>query len=352
MKLGKNLFVCLTSALGLIFGIGSFSSCASTTTDNNEVAVSAPEVKSEKSVTPAPAPAKEVKKEAEEDNNVSKSNKKEFINSLDDIVITVVDSPVYASLYGNFTKPYTFEVKDSAGNKKAGYDLTIEYPGSKEDGKLVYTSKEVKTGNNGRYSFYAPSPKFNGYGEVRAFPTPISNDKKVVEAARNKAAVDDWDVHSQLYKDGMFFCIYGPDDKGNIGEYGDWKYFSEPFRKRGMRSISQAPISDSSYKGKPKALYDEIYNMFTNVYEIDISNRYLVTGTVEFDDKPVYLKKDAVWKFSMKGEYTVLDMKNGGKEIYKQNFSASATDPAYWACYEACSRAISEKMCYPLTYDF
>ena len=114
-------------------------------------------------------PAEEPEKKEEEKKAAQqKEADSAFIKSIENVTISLIKPPLEATMGNNFVRPFTISVKKGQGAEAVAapsFPITIRYPSSKEDGKLVYTTENVITDEQGMYVFTAPKTSFSAAGD-------------------------------------------------------------------------------------------------------------------------------------------------------------------------------------------
>jgi len=328
MKVIKLLFLTIILSTFLI-------SCASTTSTNNDGknSVNAPEITSDNS-------------EVENALNSDKANTQKdsvlenFINSLEGLSISFTKSPKATNINKKFNNSFDFSVKDKSGKALSNYPLTISFPSSKENGEIIYSEIDIKTDENGNYSYTADTPSFSANTTLAVYPTPIDYSDKAIDAAVSYRAEADWKVKSDIITKGAVLFIWDFNEK-NKPINNSYDILSE-FRTRGMTMVGNAPINETSYIGKPlSTLYKENYEIIETTYG------YLIVGTVKFA-KPV-APVDDQYSCTLIADIQAVNMKNG-KVIYSSSFEHEAKGKNWNACVSKAKEELATTVVDALVY--
>lgn len=285
-------------------------SCASTNSSNS------------KSKTLAPELSAQNKTDSSSELSDEESASEIFIKSLEGLSLSFTKSPKTTSVKKAFSSSFDFIAKDKSGNPLANYPLTISFPSSKENGEIIYSEIDIKTNENGSYSYTADIPSFSANTTLAVYPTPIDNSDEVIDAAVSYRAEADWKVKSDIITKGAVLFIWDFNEK-NKPVNNSYDILSE-FRTRGMSLVGNAPINETSYIGKPiSTLYRENYEIIENAYG------YLIVGTVKFS-KPVSPVDDK-YSCSLVADIQAVNMKNG-QLIFSSIFEHEATGKNWNEC--------------------
>ena len=281
MKKTKNVLLSLISIILL-------ASCATTTVESQPKSTSKPKSASREI---------ESKKETAEDI---------FIKSLEGISITKVSSPKEITKGRTFAAPFVFAATKADGTAAEGLALTLEYPASKSEEGISFEKVEFTTDSEGKISFTAAQPAFSAKTTVKVYPTPVSDDSTLPEKLMPYTATADWKVKSDIASKGavLFIWDYNEKDRPVNNSYN----IQAEFRGRGITMVGNGPVNETSYIGKPKALYKDTYDIIGGT-----QYGYLIYGTIKFE-QPVTENEDGSGYFCiLKAEIEAVSMKNGSK---------------------------------------
>lgn len=243
----------------------------------------------------------------------------EFIESLANYKINLIQTPKAADYNKPFATSFIVQVKNKSGAAVPNFPITIEYPSSKEKGKVVFTTKNVTTDNAGKVLFKPENTDFSVKSECSFYPTPVSNKKSTVNAAKEAGVKANFVIKSKLISSGAILFIWEYNEKGKPAT-NCYTVLSE-LQTRGA-TAGNAPINQESMIG---AANDVLYTRNKAIVENNFG--YLICGTVKYVN-PVQKNDDKTWTCSLVSEIYVIDM-NNGKEIYRKTYSADATDAKY-----------------------
>lgn len=281
MKRIKIVFLSLIS-------ITLLTSCATTTVESQS-----------KTTSNHKTPSREIetKKETAEDL---------FIKSLEGITITKVSSPKEITKGRSFSEPFVFSAKKADGSAAEGFALTLEYPVSKSIEGINFEKIDFVTDSEGNIYFTPAQTSFAAKTKVNVYPTPISDDASLPERLKPYTASADWKVKSDIASKGavLFIWDYNEKDRPVNNSYN----IQAEFRGRGITMVGNGPVNETSYIGKPKALYKDTYDIIGGT-----QYGYLIYGTIKFE-QPVTENEDGSGYFCLlKAEIEAVNMKNGSK---------------------------------------
>lgn len=257
----------------------------------------------------------------------------EFIASLADIKLSVLQFPKDVAYGKNFATPYIVQVLSTTGTPVANYSVTIEYPKSKQDKVISFTTTSATTDEKGRITFTPEQPDFSCTSNVSFYPTPVSKKAQVVEACKNTAVQARWCIKSKLIssKSLMFVWEYNEKDKPNTNAY----CILADIQNRGA-SAGNAPITEESYLHKtPEEIYKANYSIVEDKFD------YLIYGTLKFV-QPVE-KTEEGFKCEFISEIFVMDM-HTGKIVYTNKYTNTTLDAKYDKAVSNCKKQIAKKI--------
>lgn len=273
-----------------------------------------------------------------------KETDKEFIKSLDNVFITIKNAPRVGTVGNNFVRPFTISVNDNEGNPLQDYPITIEYPSAKENSNLINSKENVKTNSEGKYIFTAPKLTFSSCTDFKVYPTPVSENKKVVESVNDKAALTPWVVKSDLASKGCLLVFW---DFYENGKYcSSFSELQVELRGgRGIYNVGNAPSSGSNLIDEP---IEEVYKANYEIVGGD-SYGYLVYGKVKFTS-PVTKLEDGGYTCTLTGDLQVLKMSDGSVVLEKV-IEQDAVGKNWNDVVSKCKKKVASKIADSLLYD-
>lgn len=227
-----------------------------------------------------------------------------FIKSLEGISVQKVSSPKEISKGRNFAAPFVFSVTKADGTPAEGFALTLEYPASKSEGQISFNKTELITDAEGKISFTAEQPSFAAKTTVKVYPSPVSEDPSLAERLKPYTAEADWKVKSDLASKGavLFVWDFNEKDRPVNNSYN----IQAEFRSRGITMVGNGPIGETSYIGKPKALYKDTYDIIGGS-----AYGYMIYGTIKFEQPVTALEDESGYYCILKAEIEAVSMKKG-----------------------------------------
>lgn len=236
-----------------------------------------------------------------------------FIKSLEGISIKTTGSPKEVINGRSFSTPFTFQVTSADGSALADFPVTISYPESKSEGQINYNKINLRTDENGNVSFKADETSFAAKAKVTAYPTPDTDSASLLERLKAFSAEADWKVRSNLATKGAVLFIWDFNERDRPEKNSN--DVQAEFRSRGITMVGNGPVNETSYIGKPQALYKETYAIIGgNQYG------YLIYGTIKFEQPVTALEDESGYSCVFKSEIAALSMKNGAK-IYSSEMT-------------------------------
>lgn len=280
----KRIKIVLSSIISLIL----LTSCATTTVESQS-----------KTTSNHKSPSREIETKKETTEDI-------FIKSLEGITISKVSSPKEISKGRSFSDPFVFSAKKADGSALEGFALTLEYPVSKSLDGISFEKTDFITDAEGNIYFTPQQTTFAVKTRVNVYPTPISDDPSLSERLKPYTASADWKVKSDIASKGavLFIWDYNEKDRPVNNSYN----IQAEFRGRGITMVGNGPVNETSYIGKPKALYKDTYDIIGGT-----QYGYLIYGTIKFE-QPVTESEDGNGYFCLlKAEIEAVSMKNGSK---------------------------------------
>ena len=237
-----------------------------------------------------------------------------FLKSIAGFSVKKVSSPKEITKGRSFSEPFVFSVTKEDGTPVEGLTLTLLYPESKTDGIVTTGNTELTTDADGKISFTAPKPDFAVNTKVIVYPKPVSDDSALTEELTNNySATADWKVKSDIASKGavLFVWDFNEKDRPVNNSYN----IQAEFRGRGITMVGNGPVNETSYIGKPKALYKDTYDIIGGT-----QYGYLIYGTIKFEQPVTALEDGTGYYCILKAEIEAVSMKNGNK-IYSSVIS-------------------------------
>lgn len=254
-----------------------------------------------------------------------------FIANTENLKLSLVQKPRDADFGKPFATSYIVQVKDSNAKAVPDLSVTVKYPVSKQNKKVAFETKELTTDKNGKVYFKADKTDFAVTSKITFSPTPVSNNKKVVETCKNVELSADFRIKSQLVSKGTLLFIWEFNEKDKPAN-NCYTILSELQAKGAL--VGNAPINDEKYI---TAATSTIYKLNYDIVENNFG--YLIGGTVKFVN-PVE-KTDGGYKCDLIADIYVIDMANGQK-IYSCTQKTSAEDVKYDKAISNCKKALSK----------
>lgn len=271
--------------------------------------------------------------------NTTNQQESAFKELVDSIELKVVSKPKTVYAKKPFNTSYVVNVSNAEGPVK-DFDITVSYPTSRTNDTITYNNIQLKTDEKGNITFSPDVPKFAVKDEVTFYPTPVSSNSAVVQAAYNAAVKAPYAVKSNYvtYPYGILFVYdYNESGKPTTNNFT----LLQSLRNSGV-SVGNAPVSSTSYFSKPiSELYTATHSIVGNAYN------FLVSGTFKYAEPAVEAEGSATVK--LVADITCVDMKNGNI-LYQTKIEDSATDKTKWNAEQKCKKTLAEKVSDAIIY--
>lgn len=256
----------------------------------------------------------------------------DFISSLSDVKFSVLQTPKAADYGKSFASSFIVQVKNSAGSVMADYPVTIEYPVGNQNEKVEFATVSTTTDAAGKVLFKPENTEFAVNSEILFYPTPASNKKSTVQAAKNAGTSTKFQIKSKIISKGaiLFIWEFNEKDKPVTNCY---TVLSE-LQTRGA-TAGNAPVNQESYIGaSTETLYKKNHDIVENNFG------FLIGGTVKYES-PVAKDSDNMWTCNLVSEIYVIDMATG-KEVFRKTYKASEKDAKYDKAISNCKKTIAK----------
>ncbi len=256
----------------------------------------------------------------------------EFIETLKDVKISVLQTPKAADYGKPFTSSFIIQVRNSLNEILPDYPVTIEYPVSNVNEKISFETFATTTDSAGKVLFKPENTDFTVSSQIYFYPTPVSNKKSTIQAAKEAGTSTKFQIKSKLVSKGAILFIWEYNEKGKATT-NCYSVLSE-LQTRGA-TVGNAPVNQESYIGAP---IETIYKKNHEIVENNFG--FLIGGTVKYKS-PVEKDADKMWTCNLISEIYVIDMTTG-KEIFRKTYKASEKDVKYDKAVSNCKKSISK----------
>ncbi len=253
--------------------------------------------------------------------------------------IELLEQPSDTTKGKAFNKSYKIKLTDTNTQEiLANYPIIISYPVSKTEVK----TENVKTDENGIYTFTPAVPDFVVKGEFRAYLNLATKKEHIINLAKEAGIKADFNVKSDLPKKGAILFIWEYDEKQKPSR-NFYNLISE-IQKQGSTKVGNAPINDESDIGKP---VENLWKRNKEIVNDDFG--YLIIGTVKYEK--AIEKTDDGWYCKLLADIQIVDMTDG-KVIYTNSYSCDTVQPkwekAASTCKEKLGKIIADDIIYAL----
>lgn len=227
-----------------------------------------------------------------------------FIKSLEGLSITKVSSPKEITKGKKFSEPFVFSASKADQTPAEGLSLTLEYPAAKAEGKITFEKTVLTTDSEGKITFTPEDTSFAAKTSIKVYPTPLNDDESLLKRLEPFTASADYKVKSDIASKGavLFVWDFNEKDRPVNNSYN----IQAEFRGRGITLVGNGPIGETSYIGKPKALYKDTYDIIGGS-----AYGYLIYGTIKFEEPVTALEDESGYYCILKAEIEAVNMKNG-----------------------------------------
>ncbi len=258
------------------------------------------------------------------------------------VSITVISTPKIPTKGKNFETPYQIKVTAKDETPAADFAVTVRYPSSKQDGKVVFAENLLKTDEQGIASFTPEAPAFAFDSFAAFYPAKDSDDEEVAKEAEKHIVSAPFIVQTDKKSAGGVIALVD-------------------FNKNGV-PVTSNPVSSSTL------LMNLMKNGFTKVGNIDLTNgvlkndvdklcrdaksvtgntaTYLIYGTVKYGE--VTNADDGI-TYNLIGELKCLDLKSG-TIVVSETMTGKATNKNDWTALTQARQNLSEKFARAIRY--
>jgi hypothetical protein len=297
-----------------------------------------------KNAAPAPVTVQEEECDPQPDNeakkNVSFSAEKEFKNKISGIDFSVSSAPKQTTKNVSFASPYIVNVKDSSGCGIPDFSVTVSWPFSRTDDSIVYETKILSTDKNGSLVFTPDIPKYSFDDSITFYPTPVSSEPTILQAAFAAGISAPYEVRTDYAKKTGVIYVFDFDENGKAGTNS--QYLLREFINSGIR-IGNSPIATSNYLSKPiESLYKATYNIVGNAYA------FMICGSIKYV-KPVEANDDGKYVCQLEADISCIDMKDGSV-VYSTHQTESAAADSKYKVVDTCRNSLAAKTAHAVLF--
>jgi len=204
----------------------------------------------------------------------------------------------------------------------------------------MYASSTAVTSDDGMISFFPEKPESAFDSSVTFYPTPVSSDPAVMQAAQSAGVTAPYKVLSgYVHKPGIVY-VFDFDESGKAGTNS--QYLLRELINSGVR-VGNAPIPTSSYLSKPVAsLYTATYKIVGTTYA------FMVSGAVKYV-RPVEKNEDGKYVCSLTADIQCIDMKDGSV-VYTTRQSQTAEADSKFKAVDICRQQLAAKTAHAVMY--
>lgn len=273
--------------------------------------------------------------------------KNEFVNQINNISIESVDVPKETIKGRPFKSSFKSIVKDLEGNPVANFPIQIKYPTSKENGKLIFSNMQLFSLDDGSISFMPETVDFSCNSVISISPAIPANvnfeNEAVKNAVKNKTLEQSFKIKSDIVNKGAVLFIWDFNEKGRPTS-NSYTILSE-LRKKGVSLIGNAPVSDTSYIGKPlKELYEANFEYIgANMYG------YLLYGTVKFEVPVTKVEDGDGYTCTLVADIYGISMKDG-ETVLHTTATTTALGSNWNYCVSNCKNELTTKIVEQIIY--
>ena len=271
----------------------------------------------------------------------------EFVNKINNISIESVDVPKETIKGRPFKSSFNSIVKDLEGNPVANFPIQIKYPTSKENGKLIFSNMQLFSLDDGSISFMPETVDFSCNSVISispAIPADVNfENEDVKNAVKNKTLEQSFKIKSDIINKGAVLFIWDFNEKGRPTS-NSYTILSE-LRKKGVSLIGNAPVSDTSYIGKPlKELYEANFEYIgANMYG------YLLYGTVKFEVPVTKVEDGDGYTCTLVADIYGISMKDG-ETVLHTTATTTALGSNWNYCVSNCKNELTTKIVEQIIY--
>ena len=272
----------LSKSVGGIFVFCAFAfSCASTpktneinnedtndSSNNNIEEIVSTQIEEQEEVLPPPPTESEI-----------------YAQKISGVKLTLISSPKETTKGKIFTSPYILKTENSEEKPVESFEISVVYPFTREDGKIVFSETMITTDSEGKAEFLPPKPEFSFNSEIYFFPkadlqdsTSEDEKSKISELANSVMIKAQFNVQTNLQSAGGIIALvdFNQNGKAITGNPISSSNLLMTLMKLGFVKIGNAP---------PEILNAVIQNDETKIHDrvklIDTS--FVIFGTIKID---------------------------------------------------------------------
>lgn len=280
-------------------------------------------------------------KNAEEaQKNSSLAAEKNFKEKIAGIDFTVVSAPKQTVKKVPFASSFVVNVKTSSGEPAADFPVTVSWPVSRDGDAIAYQTKNVRTDADGNVSFSPDAPSCSFDDRITFYPTPVSSDPALMQAAYDAGTAVPYKVRSDYARMPGVIYVFDFNEDGRPGTNS--QYLLRELINSGVR-IGNSPIPTSSYLTKPvESLYRATYNIVGNAYA------FMICGTVKYV-KPIEAGDGGKYSCQLAADVSCVNMKDGSI-LYTTEQTYTAAAESKYKALDNCRKALAAKTAHAILY--
>ncbi len=265
---------------------------------------------------------------------------KEFKQKIAGIDFSVESSPKQTTKKTAFSSAYVVKVTDASGNPVPDFSVTISCPASRTNDSIVYETKTAATDADGLITFQPGVPEFSFDDKVTFYPTPVSSDPSIIQAAFAAGVTVPYKVLSDYArKPGVIYVFdFNEDSKPGTNS----QYLLRELINSGVR-VGNAPIPTSNYLSKPvESLYKATYSIVGSAYS------FMICGSVKYV-QPIEKNEDGKYVCQLVADIQCVDMKDGSV-VYTTQQTQSAAAESKYKVVDDCRQLLAAKTAHAILY--
>lgn len=326
----------LTGAYFCLFFL--FCSCSTTVPAVNSAGEKPSVVSAEKKKVPVNLPeqddADDIKKRA------SLAAEKQFKQKIADIDFSIKSSPKQTTKKTAFASAYVVKVTDASGTPVPDLSVTISCPASRTNDSITYETKVLNTDADGLITFMPETPAFSFDDKLTFYPTPVSSDPSIMQAAFAAGITAPYKVVTDYARKPGVIYVFDFNENEKPGTNS--QYLLRELINSGVR-VGNSPIPTSSYLSKTvDSLYKATYSIVGSAYS------FMICGSVKYV-KPVEKNEDGKFVCQLVSDIQCIDMKDGSVVYTTQQTQTTAAESKYKAV-DDCRQLLAVKTAHAILY--
>lgn len=265
-----------------------------------------------------------------------------YAKKLASVKISLASTPKETTKGKIFTSPYTIQVVDNEEKPVELFELSVIYPSSREDGKIVFAETAITTDSEGNASFLPPAPEFSFNSEISFFPKGNMEDAEIARLAKENTIKAPYKVQTNhKYSGGVIAIVdYNQNGKANMTNSISSSNILMSLMKLGFRGFGNIDISAQVVSGDNAKIFQKTKTLVGN------GSKFLIFGTIKIDS---YDKSADGVTYKVTGQISCMDLTDG-KISFATTETVSYTDKNDWLALDTARKELATRIATEIKY--